>query len=69
LYNARDALQTEPAVVLGVEGFVGVGEGLEVVTEDAREGILPAGDIPGGGCVDNRGVEHTPENSRKLIDA
>jgi hypothetical protein len=51
LYDAGDPFQTEPAVVLGVEGVVGKGEILEVILEDMREGIRPAGYIAEGGCV------------------
>jgi len=40
-----DTLQTERAVVLGVEGVVGLGEGWEMVVEDESRGIRSPRDI------------------------
>jgi hypothetical protein len=60
-----DTFQTELAVVLGVEGVVGMGEGGEMVVEDESQGIRPPRDIRGRGCDRDYGGrgEHTPKDS------
>ena len=49
-----DTFQTELAVVLGVEGVVGFGEGGGMVLEDESQGIRPPRDISGGVCGRDR---------------
>ena len=69
VHHSGDPFQAELAVVLCVERVVGLGEILEMIVEDTREGIRPAWDIPGGGgCGRDRGEKrgHTPKNSRKV---
>jgi hypothetical protein len=71
LYDAGDPFQTEPAVVLGVEGVVGKGELLEVVVEDVREdGRPPRNVFPWGFDGDRGGGSgHASENGRFVLGA
>ena len=50
-----DTFQAELAVVLGVEGVVGIGESGEMVVEDKAQDIYPPRDIGGGVCGRDRG--------------
>ena len=49
-----DMFQAELAVVLGVEGVVGIGESREMVVEDKAQDICPPRNIGGGACGRDR---------------
>jgi hypothetical protein len=49
-----DTFQAELAVVLGVEGVVGIGESGEMVVEDKAQDICPPRNIGGGLCGSDR---------------
>jgi len=71
LLDIGDTLQAELAVVLGVEGVVGIGESVEMVLEDELESVGDPRDISGvrrgRGCCGEG--DHTRKNSRNLIGA
>ena len=68
VYHMGDTLQAELAVVLGVEGVVGLDEGGEMVVEDKVQDMRPPRDIGGGVCGWDRGGsgEHMPKDSCKF---
>ena len=50
VHHPGDTVQTELAVVMGIEGIVGIGESSEMVVEDVLERIGCPRGIAGEGC-------------------